>query len=105
MVALGRANSRMKDYFDIWMLSRTHDFTGDGIAKAITATFARRKTEIPDAVPDGLTEAFATDPAKRRQWQSFAANIETATPDLGDVVSAIAAFLMPHAAAARRKSS
>jgi predicted nucleotidyltransferase component of viral defense system len=102
MVALGRANSRMKDYYDIWMLSRTHGFAGDGLSKAIAATFARRKTEIPDAAPDGLSETFASDPAKRRQWQSFAANIETATPDLAEVVNVIADFLMPHAAAARR---
>jgi predicted nucleotidyltransferase component of viral defense system len=103
MVALGRANSRMKDYYDIWMLSETYEFADDGLAKAIAATFQRRKTEIPTTVPDGLSETFATDNAKRRQWKSFSSNIETKTPALEVIVREIAAFLMPHAAAARRR--
>jgi nucleotidyltransferase AbiEii toxin of type IV toxin-antitoxin system len=41
MVMLGRANSRMKDYYDIWLLTRTHEFTGDRLARAIAATFSR----------------------------------------------------------------
>lgn len=102
MVALGRANSRMKDYYDLWMLSQTYEFADDRLAKAIAATFLRRKTEIPDALPDGLSERFAADPAKRRQWRSFVENIETNTADLAEIVSSLAAFLMPHALKARR---
>jgi hypothetical protein len=105
MVALARANSRMKDYYDIWMLSKTHHFAGDGLARAIAATFERRRTEIPDGVPDGLSEAFAADRAKRRQWESFASNIETVTPDLDVVVRDLALFLMLHAEAARPKGA
>jgi predicted nucleotidyltransferase component of viral defense system len=63
MVMLGRANSRMKDIYDIWVLSRTHEFKGDNLARAIVATFARRKTEIPSEPPDALTPAFAEDTA------------------------------------------
>ena len=51
IVKLGRANSRMKDFYDIWMLSRTHEFKGDALARAIAATFARRKTDIPTEPP------------------------------------------------------
>ncbi len=47
MVELGRANSRVKDLYDIWVLAKTYEFKGDGLARAIAATFARRKTEIP----------------------------------------------------------
>jgi Nucleotidyl transferase AbiEii toxin, Type IV TA system len=64
MVMLGRANSRMKDYYNIWILSRTHAFVGDRLARAIAATFTRRDTEIPIDPPDGLAAAFAEDPAK-----------------------------------------
>jgi predicted nucleotidyltransferase component of viral defense system len=105
MVMLGRANSRMKDYYDIWMLAKTHEFRGDALARAIAATFARRATDIPETVPDGLSKAFAEDRAKQQQWNSFAANIETAPPDLLTVVSEIAAFLMPHAEAARARAA
>lgn len=51
MVALGRANSRMKDFYDIWSLSRQHAFEGDRLARAVAATFARRNTAIPAEVP------------------------------------------------------
>jgi predicted nucleotidyltransferase component of viral defense system len=50
-VMLGRANSRMKDFYDIWILSRHYDFEGPGLARAIAATFARRRTLIPTELP------------------------------------------------------
>ena len=59
MVMLGRANSRMKDYYDIRVLSRSYESKGDALARAIKATFARRKTAIPVERPDGLLQAFA----------------------------------------------
>jgi hypothetical protein len=54
MVMLGRANSRMKDLYDIWLLSRAYEFKGDRLARAIDATFKRRKTDIPRERPDAL---------------------------------------------------
>ncbi len=73
MVFLGRVNSRMKDYFDIWMLSQSFDFERSRLAMAISATFARRRIAIPDETPEALSTAFAV----------------------------LEAFLMPAAAAAR----
>lgn len=67
MVALGMANSRMKDYYDLWVISRTFDIDRTRLAGAISATFARRRTPIPDAVPDGLSRMFAEDVVRRRQ--------------------------------------
>ena len=58
MVMLGRANSRMKDLYDIWILSRNFEFKDGKLPRAIAATFARRKTEIPTEVPDALTTAL-----------------------------------------------
>jgi hypothetical protein len=49
MVALGKANSRMKDFYAIWVLSKTFDFNHARHAQAIAATFARRQTAIPEA--------------------------------------------------------
>jgi predicted nucleotidyltransferase component of viral defense system len=101
MVLLGRANTRMKDYYDIWMLSKTHEFAGNDLAKAIAATFERRKTEIPTVVPDGLSREFGTDPVKIQQWQAFARNIGIAPPSLEAIIEDLSAFILPHAAAAR----
>jgi predicted nucleotidyltransferase component of viral defense system len=101
MVALGRANSRMKDFYDVWILSKTFDFAGDRLARAIAATFARRQTAIPKEPPDALTTAFAEDPLKQRQWTAFAADLDNAPKQLAAVVDDLAAFLIDAAAAAR----
>ena len=73
LVTLGIANSRMKDFFDLWVLASHADFDGDTLARAIRATLERRATQIPDGVPFGLTEAFAEDPRKLTQWRAFLA--------------------------------
>lgn len=101
MVVLGRANSRMKDFYDIWMLSRAGGFADDRLARAIAATFARRDTAIPSEPPDALTPAFAADDTKRQQWRAFVSNVAIDPGELARVVADLAAFLMPHARAAR----
>jgi predicted nucleotidyltransferase component of viral defense system len=101
MVVLGRANSRMKDFYDVWILARAYEFTGDSLARAIAATFARRNTPTPIDPPHGLTRAFADDPAKRQQWTSFAEGMDAEVPSLAEVIDDLAEFLMPHAAKAR----
>ena len=102
MVALGRANTRMKDFYDIWVLSRTFEFTDDRLARAIAATFARRTTPIPSETPDALSAAFAADPVKQAQWKAFVADVAIDPGSLADVIAALAAFLTPHAGAARK---
>jgi predicted nucleotidyltransferase component of viral defense system len=87
MVALGRANSRMKDYYDVWMLMTTFELEPERMRRAIAATFARRNTMIPPEVPEGLSDAFAIDPGKQRQWDAFARNLSGSIPELGLVVS------------------
>jgi hypothetical protein len=58
MVDLDMQNSRMKDFYDIWVLSRTIDFSGDELSEAIRLTFERRKTRLPEQVPTALTARF-----------------------------------------------
>ena len=101
MVALGLANTRLKDFYDIWILAQTYGFKDDRLAQAMAATFARRKTEIPTERPDGLTSAFAGDPMKEHQWAAFAQEVAVNPGPLVDVVEALASFLLPHAERAR----
>ncbi|MBK7615625.1 MAG: nucleotidyl transferase AbiEii/AbiGii toxin family protein [Burkholderiales bacterium] len=89
MVALGRANSRMKDYYDVWTLMGAFELEPDRLHTAIAATFARRSTVIPNTVPDGLSDGFAADPAKQRQWNAFARNLSDPIPSFGIVVSEV----------------
>jgi hypothetical protein len=71
MVTLGLANTRMKDFYDIWALARSYEFAGDRLARAIAATFARRGTAVPIEPPDALTRAFAEQPGKAEQGRSL----------------------------------
>ncbi|RHW18100.1 nucleotidyl transferase AbiEii/AbiGii toxin family protein [Sphingomonas gilva] len=105
MVELGRANSRMKDFYDIWILSKSFDFAGDRLARAIAATFARRETAVPVDLPDALTPAFANDEQKQRQWNAFVRDVSANPGSLEDVVTSLADFLMPHAIQARSSNN
>jgi predicted nucleotidyltransferase component of viral defense system len=87
MVALGRANSRMKDYYDVWMLTSAFELDPERLRRAIVATFARRKTALPIAVPEGLSDGFAGDPGKQLQWNAFARNLSGSPPGLDLIVS------------------
>ena len=101
MVDLGLGNSRYKDFYDVWMLSRASAFEGDRLALAIRATFERRRTEIPAQRPEALTGAFADDAQRRRQWAIFVEDLGASDLDLVRVTTDLAAFLMPHAERAR----
>lgn len=105
MVALGRANSRMKDFYDIWILSRSFIFADDRLARAIAATFARRETVIPVDLPDALTPDFANDQQKQQQWSAFVRDVSASPGSLEDVVTSLAEFLMPHAIQARASTN
>lgn len=93
LTALGMANSRMKDFFDLGALARDHDFDGATLSAALAATFARRQTALPKEVPLGLTPAFAT--AKEVQWRAFARRTALAPPPLATLLSGLERFLMP----------
>lgn len=97
LVSLGVANSRMKDFFDLWAISRTFSFEGLILTKAIRATFERRGTVLPDETPFGLSEAFAADPNKQAQWRAFLRRTEIAmAPEpLSALIPAINVFLTP----------
>jgi predicted nucleotidyltransferase component of viral defense system len=93
MVTLGRANSRMKDFYDIWMLSKAHEFDQERLVQAITATFKRRGTDIPNGLPDAFTPDFFREPAKLQQWSAFVRDLTTEPPSLETVLSEVAAFI------------
>ena len=92
----GILNSRMKDYYDIWALSRESEFDGAVLSKALAATFRRRKTDLPVDVPVGLSDVFSSDSAKRTQWAAFIRRVplKAVEDDLDVVVSALRDFLM-----------
>lgn len=95
LITLGVANSRMKDYFDLWMLAKHSSFDGEVLREAIAATLARRGTVTPTDVPFGLSEAFAADTQKQSQWQGFLNRNQLDALTLQQVVADLRAFLVP----------
>jgi len=102
MVSLGHANTRLKDYYDIWILSQSFTFEDGRLPQAIAATFARRDTPIPTALPDALTDAFAANDQKKQQWQAFIGGVALDPGSLSDVVESIASFIIPQAGLAAK---
>ena len=94
IATLGIANSRMKDYFDLLALLREGAMDSAVLADAVRATFKRRGTALPDGVPFGLTDAFATDAQKQSQWAAFLRRNRLAAPALAAVVAELRAFFV-----------
>jgi len=96
MVKLGILNSRMKDFFDIWLMLRQFDFEGPILAEAISKTFSTRGTRI-QAKPIALARAFGEDPEKAAQWRGFIRKnrLKDVPQNFAEVITAIAAFLTP----------
>ena len=96
IVALGRTNSRMKDFYDLLALSSLFEFDRV-LASAIRATFERRGTSLPSNIPEGLSAAFAEDGEKVRQWSAFVERepLLVDAPSLDKTISRIAQFVLP----------
>lgn len=97
MVRLDKANSRMKDFHDIWTLTCYLEFEGTRLAEAIRRTFTRRKTPLPNSNPIAFTPEFYEDTTKQAQWRAFLRRLllENEKLTLGDVVEQLREFLMP----------
>lgn len=93
IAALGIANSRMKDFFDLLTLVREDAMDRPHLVAAIGATFDRRRTPAPPPLPYGLTQSFAADTQKQTQWRAFLRRNRLIAPDLSSVIAEIADYL------------
>lgn len=84
---LGMANTRMKDYFDLWVLLGENTLDASQLCHAIEATFTRRKMPMPSAPPIGLDDAFAADAIKQTQWNAFLKKNRLEAISLAEVVT------------------
>ncbi len=97
MVEHDLGNSRMKDFYDLWTLSRLFSFDGAILSQAIAATFGQRHTPIPASAPTALTAAFADHPFKLTQWQAFLRRnrLDVAGASFDQVIAHLNRFLLP----------
>lgn len=102
---LGRANSRLKDYYDLYYISTHFETNGAILCAAIRNTFVRRSSAIPDGVPVGLTDEFASDPDKQSLWDGFRSRhlVDDAPRLLPELMQQVRDYLeLPLAAASGR---
>ena len=71
MVKLGLLNSRMKDFYDIWLMMRQFDFNGSDLAEALKRTFEHRKTDLPKAQPLFDEEIYDEKSDRQTLWKAF----------------------------------
>ena len=94
MVKMGELNSRMKDFYDIWLLSRQFDFDGANLTEAIRLTFKRRGTALPAEI-DAFTETFIE--AKQTQWTAFRKRLQQdhVPASFREIMASVDRFLSP----------
>jgi predicted nucleotidyltransferase component of viral defense system len=95
IVLLGIANSRLKDFYDLWLISRSFELDGAAMSTAVQRTFERRETPMPTDVPTGLTRLYAEEWNAR--WNAFLKReyMNAAPLDLGQVLEDLRQFLVP----------
>jgi predicted nucleotidyltransferase component of viral defense system len=96
MISLGSINSRMKDFYDIWLMAQERDLDGTTLQKALRNTFAVRGTPLPLDSPVALTDDFAS--SHQQQWQAFITSFESGSEELDDlnaVIQSISSFVLP----------
>ena len=104
LTSLGMLNSRMKDFFDLWVLAKHLDFDGALLSRAIAATFESRRTAFPEEIPIGLSDEFINDDQKNKQWLAFLRKNALDPMPLVTVISDLREFLLPVLVAAAKSS-
>lgn len=87
IVNLGMANSRMKDYFDLWVLLRNAALDPAILEQAVQATFTRRGTAMPIGTPVGLSDQFALDKSRVDLWDAFVGRNKLKAESLAQTVT------------------
>lgn len=95
MIDLGVFNSRMKDFFDVWLIATQFEFDERVLAEAISATFDRRGTAVGDSPLTIFSEDFKNDRQKETQWRAFLRkNSLPSDESFSHIVSNVEAFLL-----------
>lgn len=95
MIKLGTLNSRMKDFYDVWLMTRRFNFEGKNLVAAIKATFANRETPLPSGKPLFAAGIYADESVQATMWKAFLKKnpIKAAPDSFKAVVSAVEEFL------------
>jgi predicted nucleotidyltransferase component of viral defense system len=97
VVRFRNVNTRFKDFFDLYVLSRERTFEADRLQKQVAATFSRRDTDLPTAVPVGLGDEFGQSEASQQQWEAFlrSTDADGAPPEFSATLAEVREFAYP----------
>ena len=104
LTSLGMLNSRMKDFFDLWILAKHTDFDGSLLTQAVAATFERTRTVFPIGPPIRPSDEFINDGQKGKQWLAFLRKNALVSMPLATVINDLRIFLLPVLASASANS-
>ena len=93
---LADLNSRMKDFYDIWLMMRQFEFKGPSLVEAIKKTFKHRKTDIPKNKPLFTDEIYDEKSDRQTLWNAFLkkGDIQHAPDTLSVTAKEIETFLV-----------
>jgi predicted nucleotidyltransferase component of viral defense system len=99
MVLLGMSNTRLKDFYDLWVLATNFSFDGIVLGAALNATFERRRTPLPQTRAEvvALTPLFTNDAQKQQAWKAFLRKHQLMANELSliEVAAIIQEFILP----------
>jgi predicted nucleotidyltransferase component of viral defense system len=95
LAARGITNSRLKDYYDLWLIADTFELDRAPLAAAVRQTFERRETTLPQEKPTGLSEAYVDTWGD--QWRTFLnrERMAAAPEQLATVIADLERFVLP----------
>ncbi len=71
MIKLGTLNSRMKDFYDVWLMTRQFNFEEKKLVTAIKATFKNRETPLPSGKQLFEAAIYADESVQATMWKAF----------------------------------
>ena len=96
MIALGRDNSRMKDFFDVYCILQAYNLDEALLQSSIRETFIHRKTQL-STVPALFDAEFALSTSRIAMWNTFLRKINYHVPlAFAEVVAYITVKLRPY---------
>lgn len=97
MMRFGQANSRIKDFYDIWLATRTFSFDLAAMVEAVSGTLRRRETSVPTSIPVGLGDAFVSFVEQKGHWAAFLRRTRPTVnpPEFAQLVEELRRFFRP----------
>ena len=94
IVSLGDANSRYKDFYDIYILAGRYDFDGAELKEAVKQTFEHRGTGFDDIF--AFKDEFIESEIHRSRWKAFLKKKKAlVNVELEDVIKVLRRLLLP----------